>query len=165
MCSSPVTVVSPSATRPASTKAAVARTSDAVHRRAHHVIDAANQRVMALGRDVRAQAHELVNVAKAARKEVFGDDRDAIGHAQGRRQDRFVVGRDAGIRQRRDINRREGARGPSRQRPARSRSTSAPMASSFRSSITMWSARASTTRTLPPVMSPTPGTSLRPRGR
>ena len=74
-----------------------------VHRGAREVIDAADHGVVALGRDARAESNELIDVAKSSDEQVLGDDRDAVGDAQHRRDERFVVGRHARIRQRRHV--------------------------------------------------------------
>jgi len=74
------------------------------------VIDAADHRVMAFGGNARAEAHEFVDVAKATDEQVLGDDRDAVGHTQHRRDEWFVVGRHTRIRQRRDVTGPENLR-------------------------------------------------------
>jgi hypothetical protein len=61
--------------------------------------------VVTFGRDAGSESHEFVDVTKSSDEEVLRDDRNAIGNAQHRGDERFVVGRDPGEGQRRNVTR------------------------------------------------------------
>jgi MFS family permease len=74
------------------------------HRGSREPLDAPDDRMVALGADVGAHAHQLVDVAEAAAEEILGDDPDPIGHRQHGDEERFVVGGHPRIRQRRQVD-------------------------------------------------------------
>ena len=80
--------------------------------------------MVAVGADVGAEPLQLLDVAEAARVEVLGDDADAVGDRQHGDDQRLVVGGDAGIRQRGDVDRSQplGGRRPRRPSTAAGRS-------------------------------------------
>ena len=72
-------------------------------------LDAPDDGVVVVGADVGAHADELVDVAEPAREDVLGDDADAVGDGQHGDEQRLVVGGDARVRQRGDVDRPQPA--------------------------------------------------------
>jgi hypothetical protein len=75
------------------------------YRRSHQFVHPANHRVMTFGRNAGPESHQFVDVAKPPNEQVLRDDRDTIGDAQHRGDQRFVVGGDPGIGQGSDVAR------------------------------------------------------------
>ena len=82
---------------------------------AAEVRHAAYDRVMTIRADVGAEPLELLHLAEAAGIEVLGDDADTIGNGQHRDDQRLVVGGDAGVWQRGNIDRAQALFGVHRQ--------------------------------------------------
>ena len=68
---------------------------------------AAHDGVVAVGADVGAHPHQLVDVAEAPGEQVLGHDAHAVGHGQHGGDERLVVGGDARVRQRGHVDRAE----------------------------------------------------------
>ena len=90
------------------------------HLGAREARHAAHDGVVAVGADLGAEPLQLLDVAETPRVEVLGDDADTVGDRQHRDDQRLVVGGDAGVRQRRHVDRPHPVAGPHAQ-PVRQR--------------------------------------------
>ena len=79
------------------------------HRRTREPLHPADDRVPALGADVGAHPHELVDELEAAVVDVLGRDRAALRHRHERHRDRHEVGGETGMRKGRDVDRAQPA--------------------------------------------------------